>query len=296
MGRWRWGGNDGNGGGGAVALLSDVATPHELVAQGAEEGGAGALEDTDVEGGTTQDEAGVLGARLATAIDSHEELVTATLDAELYLDVVAEGDGAHVEAVWGHGNDTEGLALGRHDGSTNGERVTRRACRGVDDEAVGLVGGEILAIDADAYAYHAGVVALEDGNLIERVGMACGGAALALLAGCRVFHLQDATFLDGVGVVVDALDSRVYLIGRDVGQKTQSPHVDAQDGDALVANARCGLEEGAVAAHADHNVGLEVVIVDETLGVDVELQPIGKILVESAVYVEFGLTLFEQAK
>ena len=74
----------------------------------------------------------------------------------------AEGDfcsgwqyeGAHGEGMGGYGDYAYAVALWRHDGSSYCHGVAGAACGGVDDESVGLVGGEVLAVDVDSYAYH----------------------------------------------------------------------------------------------------------------------------------------------
>ena len=56
-----------------------------------------------------------------------EIVVGAALDGELYLRVFREDDGAHVERMGRHGGEREDMGTRNDDGTTVGERISRRA-------------------------------------------------------------------------------------------------------------------------------------------------------------------------
>ena len=135
-------------------VLSYIRPPHHLCSQRVEEDVVEALHHLDAVVGARDGEAGGFTARLAASVDGHEEVVAAAFDVEGDFPVVADDDGAHVEAVGCHGGDGDGLAVGHDDGASHAQRVGGGAGGGGYDESVGLVGGEGGAVDGGVDAYH----------------------------------------------------------------------------------------------------------------------------------------------
>ena len=248
-----------SGGAGIWLLSADVGSPHHLVAQGVEEAVVDSFHYLDGVRGLGDGQAGGLPARLAASVDGHQEVVAPAFHVEGYLTVVADDDGADVEAVGCHGGEGDGPAVRCDDGASHAERVGRRAGGGGHDESVGLIGGQGHAVDGGPDGDHGGTVPLQYGDFIQCVW-------LVRQARLVTFQLQYATFLNAVAAFVQLVEGVLHFFGRDVCQESQAACIDAQDGDAFTAYAAGCFQEGAVAAQADDHIGLEMAVVEQLEG------------------------------
>ena len=208
------------------------------------------------------------------------------LHLERYLAVVVDDDGADIEAVGRHGGKAEDVGIGHDDGAAVGETVGGRTggCR--DDEPVGLVGHQILAVDAGAHGNHRGIVALEHGDVVEGEGAALDYLAVGL-------DHDDGMGLHSVVPVCYLGDGVVYLVGMDVGQKSQSACVDTDYGRRLASHHAGCAQKGAVAADGDDEVYVEVVVVEDAAYLDLHAQGRCDGPEEGALDVDFGSTSLE---
>ena len=272
-----------------IVVLSDVGSPHHLVAQGMEKDVVEALDYFDGVGRAGDGEAGGFTARLAAAVDGYEEVVAAAFDVEGDGPVVADDDGAHVEAVGGDGSDGNGLAVGHNDGPSHTERVGGGAGGRGNDESVGLVGGERGTVDGGVDADHRRAVALEDGYLVEGIGTTHQVAVVAR-------QLEHTALFYFIMVVVDVVEGGLHFFGGDVGQETEAAGVNTQNGESLGAYAAGCLEERTVAAQADDKVGLETVAVEQLDGRKLEMQLGRQELVELTADADLGLVAGEDTE
>ena len=180
-----------------------------------------------------------------------------------------------------HGGDAERAGLRHDDGASHAQGISRGAGGRVDDEAVGLVSGQVFAIDFHADGNHGGIVALEHGHFVEREGVAGQ-------TGAFIEHFDDAALVDFVCVVVDVVDALFYFVLGHIGQETEPSHVDAQDGDAFVAHPGGRGQERAVAAHAHGDVGIEVAPGNQPVGAAAETERFRKVIVKSGFDIELG--------
>ena len=102
--------------------------------------------------------------------------MAAALYGEFYLHVVTKGDGACGKAVGRDGRQSHDVAVWCHDGTAYAEGIAGAAGGGVDNESVGLIGGEVFAVDVYADTDHAGTVALEHRHFIEGVRIYLGAS------------------------------------------------------------------------------------------------------------------------
>ena len=104
---------------------------------------------------------------MAASVNGNEEVMASAFNAKRDFRIVAEDNRAHVEAVWCYGGERYGIALRHDDRSAYAERVGCGACRRANDEPVGLIGGEVLTVDAGVDAYHRRYVVFENCSLVE---------------------------------------------------------------------------------------------------------------------------------
>ena len=105
--------------------LSDVRPPHQFVAKGIKE---------DMEPGG-------FFAGLAAAVDGNQEVMAAAFHIKRDFPIVANDDGADVEAVRGYGGDGDGLAMGYDHGTAHTEGIGRGAGGRGNYQPVSLISG-----------------------------------------------------------------------------------------------------------------------------------------------------------
>ena len=176
------------------------------------------------------------------------------------------------------------MSAGHDDRTSHTQRVGRGACWRRHDESVSLIGSQRLAIDGGMDGNHRSVVALQDGHVVQRTGIALQRLAVGL-------HLYDRARLDAVVVDKEGSYGVLYVAGVDVCQKAQASHVDAQDGNLLLPHHAGGTQEGTVTTHRDGEVGLKVMTVEDAHTLDRHLLPVSQELVESPFHQHLRLAL-----
>ena len=124
----------------------------------------------------------------------------------------------------------------------------------------------MLAVDAGADADHRCRVALQYGHVVQ-----CAGAALEWLAVAG--HLYECAALHMVVVGIEHVDGQGEVVGTEVGQASQPPHVHAQYGRLAGPHHASRAQQRAVAAHGDGEVGMKLASAEGLYGVSGRQQP-----------------------
>ena len=96
----------------------------------------------------------------------------------------------------GYGRNAECTGLGYDDGASYAQGITGGTRGRVDDEAVSLISGQKFAIHFHPDGNHGGIVPFQDSHFVQ--GIWVSGEFRTF-----VFHLDDATFINFVCVVVE---------------------------------------------------------------------------------------------
>ncbi len=153
------------------------------------------------------------------------------------------------ERVRGDRRDHHRLDARDHDRAPGTEGVGRGSRRSRDDDAVGAVRTDVLALDEHVDADHTSDAALVYGNIVHRdrhrpnlpiALLDRGGQGLAPLGDEAPRHERVERRLDGVA--------------RRRGEKADTAEVDAEDGGLASTEKPCAPEEGAVTAEGDERV------------------------------------------
>ncbi len=144
----------------------------------------------------------------------------------------------------GHGGDQQPLRVGGDDRPAGGEAVRGGAGRRGDDDRVGGVGHEGLALDP--YGDRRGLVsrAAQEHDVIERRLLGAPEAGVDAGAG-----------LQREPVGVDGIEGGRQFRYVDLGEEAQASDVDPQDRRVAPGREPHGAQHGAVPAEADQQVG-----------------------------------------
>ena len=134
--------------------------------------------------------------------------------------------------------DDDRLDAGHHDRPAGAQAVGGRAGGRGDDDAVGAVGADVLALDEDVDPHHAGDAALVHRDVVHRE-LADPVVALAVLDG----GLQRLAPLDHVAAGHQRVERGVEGVAGGGGEEPDPAEVDAEDGD--LAAAAAGGRRGA---------------------------------------------------
>ena len=93
--------------------------------------------------------------------------MAAALDLEIDDGRVGQYKGTHVERVRCNSRHREHFGARNDDRASVGKRIGRRARRRGDDQAVCLIGMQILTVDTCADTDHRGSIAFQDGHIVE---------------------------------------------------------------------------------------------------------------------------------
>ena len=190
-----------------LVLFSAICSPHHFCAEGGEEAVAEWSDNLDGVWCFADGEANSVGIALAASVEGDEKGTAAAFDLEGDFSGVGENNGAHIERVGGDGSEADGFALRDNDGAANGEGVGGGACGSGNEQSVGLIGGEIFAVDGGVDGNHRGNVMLEDGNFVECVG----SVAELYVGGSEGKH---RVALDCIAVSEDVVDGLSDVVGR----------------------------------------------------------------------------------
>ena len=127
-------------------------------------------------------------------------------------------------------------------------------------------------------------VVLEQGHLVQGEGIARQRLAALL-------HLQHRARLDGIVAAPDGLEGLVDVVGRDVGQKAQTPRVDAEDGHLAATHLGRRRQERTVAADGDGQVGIQRLDGEHAGKGYVDVQILPQKTAEGLLHTHFGSQL-----
>ncbi|MNJ39114.1 hypothetical protein D3C77_339790 [compost metagenome] len=147
-----------------------------------------------------------------------------------------------------HRHDDDGIELGVHDRPARRQRVGGRAGRGGDDQAVGFLAADELAIDVDLEFDHPRRLARVQYHVVERVALADGFGMPAY------FGLEQEAVFHQVMAVEHFGDLYFQLVRADIGEKAQAATVDAQHRRVVLGQGPGGAEQAAIAANDDDQV------------------------------------------
>ena len=125
-----------------------------------------------------------------------------------------------------NGRDHHSVNVGRQNRAVGGQRVSRRAGGGGDDDSVGAEAGHALAVQLDGEIAHAGNVALGDDDLIQRF------ITKAERAPAPQFGVQHGARIQVMVAAVPALQRWVEVGQPNLGQEAEKAQVHAEDGRA----------------------------------------------------------------
>ena len=228
-------------------LSSAVCGPHEFFSQRGEEVCVFALHYLCRVGCPVQTQGDALGQRLRASVDCHEEIVASAGYNQFNGGRVRDDDGAYVECVRGHGRHEHHARERGYYRPAVGKRVGRAARRCRDNESVGLVCGQMLAIDAGTDGNHRCRVALQDGHVVE-------GTVIALDMLAVGAYLYKSAVLHAVVATVEGIDAAFHIVGPNIGKKAHTAHVHAYDGHLPRAHTTGGLKQCAVTAKGECEV------------------------------------------
>ena len=171
----------------------------------------------------------------------------------------AQGDGVcvgddertHGEVVRRNGGDDEVVGPGNEDGPAAGEVVAGGAGGGGDDQAVCPVGIEEGVVEVDVDGDHAGGALAGDGHFVE------GEVGVQRHATAAGFRLEHVAFFHGVFAAEHRFRGGSGFGAGNGGQEAQASGVDAQEGDAAAGYQGAGVQDGAVAAQANDQGGVQ---------------------------------------
>ena len=183
-----------------------------------------------------------------------------------------------------HGRETQAAALGNDDRSAIRQVVGCRARRSGHDQSVSLVVNQKLSIHLRANRNHGRIVTLQYGNIVKGKRIACQDTSLCL-------YLNDDMFLYLALTGIQAVQGCLHLARQHISQETQSPHIDTDDGCSLGSHSAGSLEEGAVASHGDDIIHIEVVILEHSCRLHIDVLTAGEKLVIGILHIDFGAFL-----
>ena len=130
--------------------------------------------------------------------------------------------------------------------------ISRRTCWCRDNQSVGLIRCEILAIDTGTDRYHSGSIPFQDSHVIQRIRALVQGLSVGL-------DLNHGTTLHGIVIIMQGLQTRLDIIRRDISQEPQASHIDTQDRNMFGPYPARRLQERTVATHRNGEVSLEII-------------------------------------
>ena len=137
-----------------------------------------------------------------------------------------------------------------NDRAAGGKGIGGRTCRSGENEAIGAVAADEIAVDGEFEFDHAGEGAFVDDGVVENVLAVDGGAR------ADEFDLEHDALAHGRAAGEGFLEGGVEFLDGEASKETQAAHVDGENGNAARgSNARRG-EESAIPAEDKENFRL----------------------------------------
>ena len=183
--------------------------------------------------------------------------MAAALHTQFHFGVIAQHYRSHVQTMGCNRRERHGVALRHNDRSAHAERVCSRSCRCAHNESVGLISGEIFAIDASVNAYHRRNVVFQYGYFVK-----CKRIVVYLKFVAR--NPEHAMVLYRILAGTYVSYGFLHFVGRERRQKSQASCVYSQNRNLFVAHPARHIQERSVSAHTHNNVGIEVISVNNS--------------------------------
>ena len=191
--------------------------------------------------------------RLTAAIDGHHVRVVAAADLEVQLPFVEDDDRTNRQAVRRDRREDDTAGLRHKQRTADGEIIGSTTRRRGDDQTVGMVGVQQLAVDLRLDGQHVRQTLLEDRYLVEGVGRQDQS-----LAGESVFvehgEMQQTAPLDRIFARYEFLEDIIQVLRLHFGEESQVSAVHAEDRYVLVSYRRGGGQECTVTADRQREV------------------------------------------
>ena len=235
------------------------------------------------------DETSFLRHALTSTIDSHEIIMTATLNVQLNFSRIIDYDRTDIETVRSNRSEAETSTLRDDDRSAIGEIIGSRTRRRGNDQTIRLIGNQEFPIHMSTDGNHGSIITLQNGNIIEGKRIASQYAAPRL-------YLNDRMFLYLAFPSIEAVQCSLYFAWQHISQESQSAHVDTDDRSPLRSHLAGSLEEGSVAAHGDDVIHIEVVILEDTRHLHIQMEVAHEKVVISIFHIDLSLLLFQKSQ
>ncbi|MNG04055.1 hypothetical protein D3C84_871610 [compost metagenome] len=147
-----------------------------------------------------------------------------------------------------HRHNHNSVELGVHDRPAGGQRVGGRSGRRRDDQAVGLLAADELAVDVQLELDHPRRFAGVQHHVVQRIALANG------LGVAADFGLQQEAVFHQIVAVEYFGDFDFQFIGANIGQETEAATVDAEHRNIVSGQCACGAKQAAVTADHNHHV------------------------------------------
>ena len=200
--------------------------------------------------GRAGDPHGVAGAGVVAALAVEVDAgIVGRQQHDLDAAVIGQRDRPGRERVGAHGHQRDAFDAGVEDRPVGRQRVGRRAGGRRDDHAVGALGVDELAVDAQVEFDHPAQLALVDHHVVE------GHRVEHPLSAAQHLGIeQDAGFFS-VAPLEDLADLVEGDLAGDVGEKAQPALIDARQRHVVRSEPAGAVEQGAVTAEHHGQIG-----------------------------------------
>ena len=212
--------------------------------------------------------------------------MAATLDVQLDFSRIIDDDRTDIQTVRSNRSEAETSTLRDDNRSAIGEIIGSRTCRGRDDETIGLVSNQELAIHHCSDRNHGGIITLQYGDVVEGKWITSQHTTLR-------FHLDDGMLLYLALTGIETVQRRLYLTRQDIRKEAQASHIDADDRSTLGTHTACRLEEGTITTHGDDVIDIEVVVLEDSSDIQLQMLVTCQEVIIGTFHIHLSPTLVE---
>jgi len=144
--------------------------------------------------------------------------------------------------------DDDRIQFGKDNGAPGRQRIGRGSCRRRDDQAVGLEGCQVVAVDGRLQFHDPGEVSPIDHHIVQN------GPLPERLPAPLDLYVEHHPFFKLEIAGKDQLHRCVHLIQIDLGQISESPQIDPHDRHIPLADEAGCSQNGSVAAENDQQI------------------------------------------
>ena len=235
----------------SALLLLFAAPPAQFGAQQAEIIVTGRMQESDRIGGCRDLEAvaGLQVAEPGAVAGDFGQADTAIMGLDLDRGIAGNDDRPVGKSVRADGRHHQHVEARVDDRPAAGQRIGGGAGGGSDDHAIAAMRVEEPAVDAGLEIEHAPGLPAQQHHIIER-------QQLRLRAvGALQARLQQAAAIGRAAAIEHRIDAAGDILRQHISEETQPAAVDAEQRHVAAGQQPCRLEQGAVAAHGDDEIG-----------------------------------------